>query len=74
MKGFSKAAGTLKLVLDSPDGKTVNAVTYSAEGSMKLPVDQSGVHDLYFIFETGDELTIDAIHFELQSPESIPGT
>ncbi len=74
MEGFSKAAGTLKLVLGSPEGKAVKAVTYDAEEPLKLFVDQAGVHDLHFIFETEDELTIDAIHFELKSPESIPGT
>ncbi len=69
--GWSKAGGTIKVVLDHASGEVVDAVSYEAEQPMRLDLDQSGVHDLYFIFETADELIINELQIELnQNPKS----
>ncbi len=65
LAGWSKAEGVVHLALDEV-GAVVESVAYEAEGEMKIDLAQAGVHDVYFLFETADQLYLNELVFALE--------
>ncbi len=68
IEGWSKANGSITLVLDNSKGEAQSAVSYEAAQPMVMALsDVQGQHDLYFIFETADQLYINQFRFQLEA-------
>lgn len=67
-------SGDIHLVLDEDYANIHGTVAYGDVRMIRMEINGSGIHDLYFIFESAVALMVDEIHFELQSPSVIPGT
>ena len=63
--GKSSSSGAIHLVLDADFGNINSTVSFEEGQTMKLNLNESGIHDLYFIFESDGDLTINELQFNL---------